>query len=149
VASAVRSVLAVLAGVAAAIVLIFAVEFVNTLVFCPSGVGVDPNDREKLKEMIAGLPVAAFLVGLAGYALGACVGGGVAAWLAGKAPVVHAVVVGVLLLAGAAGNLLTIPHPLWFAVVNLASYLPSALLGAWVVRRLKRPEEPTSRAAAA
>jgi hypothetical protein len=121
-----RSVLAVLAGVVVAIVLIVAVEFANSRMFWPAG--ADPNDPEKVKEVIAAQPLAAFLVVLLG--LGTFVGAGLAAFLAGRAPLVHGLVVGVVFLTASIFNLASIPHPLWFAVANLAIILPSAYGGA-------------------
>jgi hypothetical protein len=126
-----RSVLAVLAGVVVAGVLIVAVEFANSLVFWPAG--ADPNDPEKLKEVVAGLPLTAFLVVLLGYCVGTFVGGGLAAFLAGRARLLHGVVVGVVFLAVSISNLRSIPHPLWFAVANLALVLPAAYGGARLV----------------
>jgi hypothetical protein len=131
----VRSVLSVLAGVVVAVALIAAVQYVNALVYWPAG--VDPNDEAKLKEVIAGLPVPAFLVVLVGYVLGAFCGAGVAAYLAGRAPFVHGGVIGVLLLGASVSNLRSIPHPMWFVIANLTIVLPAALLGCWTAQRLK------------
>ena len=63
----------------------------------------------------------------------ASAGGYVAAWIAGRKPVAHAVAVAVLLAIGAAVSLAaTLGHgAVWTQVAALAFMAPSAVLGGW------------------
>lgn len=63
----------------------------------------------------------------------AAVGGYVAAWLAGRRPVAHAVAMAAILATGAAVSLAaTLGHgAVWSQVAALAVMAPSAVLGGW------------------
>jgi uncharacterized protein YacL len=57
-------------------------------------------------------------------------GGWVTARMAYRSPITHGLVLGAIFLAAAVVNLLLIPHPVWFWVVGVAVFLPTAYLGA-------------------
>lgn len=67
----------------------------------------------------------------------ALAGGYVAAWLAGRKPLVHGVVVAAVLALGAAVSLLaTLGHgAIWSQLAALLLMAPSAALGGWVRAR--------------
>ena len=50
--------------------------------------------------------------------------------MAHRSPIPHGLVLGVLFLAGGIVNMLLLPHPVWFWVLGVAVFLPSAYLGA-------------------
>jgi hypothetical protein len=122
----VRSILAVVVGVLVAFVLIWVVQLIGIKVYPPPP-GLDPADRESLKAMVAQMPLGALLFVLLAYAAGSVAGGWAAARLAPRAGLLHAMLVGVLLLGVGIMNLLTIPHPGWFWVASCAIYP----IGAW------------------
>jgi hypothetical protein len=124
-----RSGLAVLLGALAASAVIMAVEFLDATIY-PSPPGMDPNDPDSVKSAMAALPIGALLLVLLGWIVGTFAGAWIAARLAPRSPIVHGLIVGVLLLAGGIYNMLEIPHPLWFWVLGVAVFLPSAYLGA-------------------
>jgi hypothetical protein len=127
--SIIRSVLAVLAGVVVAGVVVVAIEAVGHRVYP----GPEGHDHEALAAYIRTAPPGVFLFVLAAWGIGTLAGAWLAAWLAGRAPVVHGLIIGGLLLLGALANLLMIPHPVWFSVVGVAMFLPAAWLGAKLV----------------
>ncbi len=44
-------------------------------------------------------------------------------------------IIGVFFLAGGIGNILMLPSPLWFTLVDLlAAYLPMAFLAFWITK---------------
>ena len=43
-----------------------------------------------------------------------------------------AAVLGLLFLLAGIANLMMIPHPVWFAVMDVLLYLPMALTGSWL-----------------
>jgi hypothetical protein len=79
---------------------------------------------------------------LLSYAVGSLCGGALAAWIAPRAPVVHALVVGAFLTATGIANVVMIPHPSWMTVSILAIFLPAAYAGALLVkpRAASRPQ---------
>ncbi|MDZ4115316.1 MAG: hypothetical protein U1C54_04795 [Xanthomonadaceae bacterium] len=79
---------------------------------------------------MATAPIGALVVVIAGWALGSVVGGWLAAKLAPRSPVAHALVLGgVLTLAGIANNMM-IPPPMWFWLGSLAVLIPGCYFGA-------------------
>ena len=126
-----RSVLAVIAGVVATIVVIMLAELGCSQLF-PLPPGLDPTNREAIEAHVAKLPLIALLLVVLGWALGSIAGGWVAARVSGGGAngMRSALIVGALLLLAGVMNMMTIPHPLWMWIVGLAVYLPCAWLGA-------------------
>jgi sugar phosphate permease len=126
----VRSILAVGAGLVLANVVIFTVQILIVVLF-PYPEGVERWNADSVKAHIDqhGFPTDVLLFVLIGYALGAFMGGLVAAWIARRAPAVHAGAIAVLLMAASVMNMLSIPHPVWFWIGCLTVFLPFALMG--------------------
>ena len=130
--SALRRIGAIVAGFIAASIVMMVIEAINGRVLFPelakAAEGV--SDREMIRTLLAGAPVGAFLVVLAGWILGGVAGGWVTARLAAKATARHSLVLGGLLtLAGVVNNLM-IPPPMWFWIASLVVLMPAAHLGA-------------------
>ncbi len=117
------------AGVVAGGLLVALVEGIGHRVY-PLPEGLDVKDVEALKEYVATLPAGALLFVLLAWAVGSFGGGWLAAKIADRKRLVHALVVGGVLMAFGIVNLVTIPHPLWFAVVGVVLFLPAACAGA-------------------
>lgn len=129
----IKSIIAVVLAVLLAGVVIAVVQLVNTQIF-PLPSGVDFNDRAAMSRAMGSMPTGGFVVLLLSYILGALAGGWLAARRAPGRPVLHAMIVGVLLLAAGVMNFVSIPHPLWVTVVGLLIFLPMAWLGASLAR---------------
>ncbi len=124
-----RSILAVIAGLVLGVVLIFVVESAGHFVY-PLPADLDMTNPEALKNLMANAPVGALLFVILAWAVGSFGGGWLATRLAQKSHVMHALIVGGLLMAAGIMNMLMIPHPVWFWVLGLAVYLPAAYAGA-------------------
>jgi hypothetical protein len=117
-----------IAGVLIAILLVYLVEMIGHAVYPPPP-DLDFGDTEALRAYISTLPLGAFLFVGGGWFIGT-LGGTCAACAIGSArPVVFAAVVGGLMLAGAAMNLVMIPHPTWFSILGVAGIVVAAWLG--------------------
>jgi hypothetical protein len=127
-----RSVLAVLAGLVVCFVLILAIQALGMLLYPPPP-GLDFNDREAMQELLQNVPVGALLLVLASYFVGVLAGSWVAGRLAGRAAVLHGLIIGVFFFGAAVVNLMQIKHPLWFTVASLGLFLPAAWLGGRLV----------------
>jgi hypothetical protein len=101
----------------------------------PPPPGLDPTNMESVRAMMKDIPLGALLFVLAAWVIGTAAGGAVAAKIASRKPVLHAIIVGVVILALTVVNLVMIPHPTWFAVVSLLAAVPAAYVGALAVRR--------------
>lgn len=129
----IRSIVGVLIGIVLAVFVVSAVEYLAYVLFPPPA-GLDPRNAEDMPQILAQMPVAAFLiVGLA-WALAVFVGGWGAARIARRAPDTHIAIIAAVVLVGAIWNMLRLPHPAWFWVVAIVLIL----LGALGARRMAR-----------
>ena len=118
----------ILSGLASAVVVIMAMEFLSSKIY-PVPSGMNLRDPAALKLYVNSLPITASLLLLAGNALAAFVGGMVIKKAAKNNKTLPAIILGILLTVFAFFNLISIPHPLWFAIINLLVYIPFALIG--------------------
>jgi len=138
----VRSILAVIVGMLVAFVVIALIETLGMRLYPPPP-RVNLTDRESLKALVASMPLAAKLCVLLGYTAGSVAGGWVAARLAPRAKMMHAMIVAALLFGAGLMNLMTIPHPAWFAVTSSIIYWLGAWSGASAATAGARAEEAT------
>jgi hypothetical protein len=123
-----RRIISVIAGVAAGIVAIYALESLSHFLYPPPG-NMDPTDSDQIRDLMAHAPVGALVMVILAYALGSLVGGFTACVLTDRSPRGMAVLVGLILMAFGVLNLLMIPHPIWFWLISLPIYLPFAYMG--------------------
>ena len=136
----VRSALVLLAGVVVAVIVVSIGDAVAGSIYSLPA-GIDRSNPESMRQAVAGLPTAAFLLLLAGWVLAAAVGSYVAARLASHARAIHGLIVAVFVLVATVSNLVAIPHPIWLwpAVIIL---IPAA---GWLATRLVvRPRNATT-----
>lgn len=122
---------AVLLGLAAAFVIIVLIEGANTLLF-PLPAGLDIYNDADMVAYVASLPIVALVIVIVAHAIASFVGAWVTARLLRKQGkvMVPGLVVGALLMAAGISNLFMIAHPAWFAIADIAVYVPLALMGA-------------------
>ncbi|MCS6851670.1 MAG: hypothetical protein NZ700_10945 [Gemmataceae bacterium] len=129
-----RSILAVIAGIIAGGTANFVLIALSWVLY-PLPDGVNLSDPATMKTYTESLPVSAFLLIVVAHASGALVGGFLAALLGRGSPVVLGTIMGVFFLLGGVANVVQLPCPLWFAVVDLVSYVPCGILGAKLAPR--------------
>jgi len=123
-----RTILGVLAGLVVAWLVMSLCEFGSLALHRPPP-GLDLRDPEALALHIASAPLSAMLLVLAGWVLGAFLGGWVAARIA-RHRLAAALVIGALVVLGVIANNLMIPHPLWMTITGIALPIPAAWLAA-------------------
>ncbi len=129
----VRSVIAVLIGSLLAAGLVAASDaFLRTVYPFPSGLAA--SDAEGMRNAIAALPPAAFVIALVTWILAAAAGAYVASRIAKREQVWHGVAVALLLTAATAANLAMFPHPVWMWIA--IALLP---LAGWTTARMGAP----------
>ena len=126
--SIVRSVLAVIAGLAAAMFFIVGTEAVWAVVYPPAP-GVDLHDMEACKAHVAQLPADAYVIAAAGWGLSVFAGCWVATRLGARRYPAHGIVVSLILSAAALMNMLMLPYPALFWGLNLVSFPACTYLG--------------------
>jgi hypothetical protein len=138
-----RSVMAVVVGCLAAFFHIMAIEALNLVLFPPPE-GLDPNKPETVVAYMKEIPTGALLMVLLAWMVGTFAGSWITTRLAPVPKRNHGLVIGVLFMIAAIGNMRAIPHPPWFWVVSLASFLPVSYLGtALAAPRGKPAPEPS------
>ncbi len=129
-----RRVVAVLAGLASAMVIITLCEALGGQLYPPPS-NLDLTNTEVLRAYVAQLPRAALLLVLAGYGVAALAGGWIATRLS-RTPSLHpAMIVAAVLLGASVMNLRAIPHPGWFWAGNLLFVILLPLVGARLAGR--------------
>ena len=100
--------------------------------------GVDPNDFEAFKAYVEahGLPTGALLIVLVAHAGGSFASGFVCGAIVRKPWYLAAALLGILWTVGGVAMLLMLPSPTWFAVTDVALYVPAALFGTWAGGKL-------------
>ena len=124
-----------LAGVVAAVLVVVLMDAVVGRIYSlPAGTDLDNPDS--MRQAIAALPAAAFLLLVVGWALAAGVGSYIAARLATHDSAMHGLIVALFVLIATISNLVRIPHPVWIwpAAIIL---IPAA--GWAATRLLSRP----------
>lgn len=115
-----RRILAVVGGGVAAFAVVLLLESIISWLY-PLPPGTDVRDPQVMREVIAGLPWWVLALLLVTWLAAVTVGGEVARWIDRSGSGVPAILVGALVLAGAAYELMTLPHPAWF--------IPAAIVG--------------------
>jgi MFS family permease len=128
-----RNVLAVLGGLLVGGALNMALVQLNMRVLFPMPQGMDTNDPAQFNAYVAALPTAAFFVVMLAHLGQSFVGGWLAARLGASRPMLLAMIVGVLSLAGGVTAMMTIDGPDWMVVE-----LPLYLVVAWLAGRLEQ-----------
>lgn len=125
----IRSVLAVIAGLAIGMVANMALVMLN-ITLHPLPDGVDFNDAEGLSAYFATLPFLAYLMVLLAHLSQAFFGAWAAALISRRHAMAVAMVVGVLTLVGGVLNMQQMPLPAWMWIE-----MPFYLLAAWIPGR--------------
>ena len=129
-----RRIGAVVLGVILAVAIVQAAELIVHQMYPPPA-GYNMRDMNQVKKFVAGLPVTAMVIVLAGWLVATLAGTFVAAKI-GRS-FVPGYIVGVFLVAGGIANALMFPQPLWFSVASFVIYIAMTLIGAhFGVRRL-------------
>lgn len=136
----IRNILAVIAGLAAGMAVNMALVMLNAYVLFPMPAGTDMSDPEQMNAYIATLSTAAFVVVLAAHLGQSFVGGWTAARIGASKPMVLAMIVGVLSLAGGVMNMMQLEHPAWMYVE-----LPLYLVVAWLAGRMEQKRRASAR----
>lgn len=127
----IRSALVLLAGVVAAVLVVVLMDRVVASIY-PLPAGIDLNNPESMRQAVAALPAAAFLLLVVGWALAAGAGSYLAARLSTHNRATHGLIVTLFVLVATVANLAAIPHPVWLWPATII-LIPAA---GWAATRL-------------
>ena len=127
----IRNIIAVVVGLIVGMIVNMALVMLNMQVF-PLPEGVDMMDPEQMKPVIRDMPAAAWILVFAAHLLQAFAGGWVAARLGASRPMMLAMIVGVLSLAGGVMNAVQLSTPAWTWIE-----MPLYLVAAWAAGRME------------
>jgi hypothetical protein len=132
----VRSIIVVIVGMAMASFLVFAMDEVNHAIFPPSAAILEASktgDMAKVakavEQWLPTAPFGALVLIPVSWILATFIASFVAAWMARRATMIHALIVAAWPLLGTIMVLMMIPHPTWIAVAGLVG-VPLAGLAA-------------------
>lgn len=128
-----RNIGAVVLGLFAGIAVNMGFIMLNSYMLFPMPEGMDMNDPEQMNAYVATLPTAAFLVVLIAHLGQSFVGGWVAARVGASRPMLLAMIIGVLSLAGGIASMMQIRGPTWMYIE-----LPLYLGVAWFAGRMEQ-----------
>ena len=123
-----KNIFAVIAGLIASIIIFSLFEYLSTM-FYPFPKDLDVTNMTGMKDYISTLPSAALWIILGGYAIGSFVAGLIIGSIS-KSPLNKLpFIAGGILTIAAIINLISIPHPVWFMIVNVLLYIPLVIFG--------------------
>src|SRR5210317_309928 len=132
----IRNLGAAVVGVIVAMLTIQVVQMLGHLVYPPPA-DIEFGEPEQVREYMSTLPVGSILFVGAAWAAGTFLGTLAGALLAKSKPLPYAIVVGGIVLAGAATMLLIIPHPWWFTIAAPVSIVVAAIFGMYLAPGLR------------
>jgi len=128
-----KNFLAVIVGLVAGSAVNMGIIMISGSVIPPPE-GVDNTTMEGLKAGMHLFQPKHFLFPFLAHALGTFVGALLTALIAANRKILFVFVIGIFFLAGGIANILMLPSPLWFTIVDLVgAYLPMAFLAAKLV----------------
>ena len=130
-----RKIAGVVVGLPLGVVSVSVMHAVQHAIY-PLPEGLDMNDMDALAEHIATMPLGDFAMVWLAHASGAFVSSAVCTLIAGQRWYLGAVICGIMFTIAGGLNIAMLPHPVWFAVVDLLLYVPTALLACYLVGSL-------------
>lgn len=125
-----RNILAVVAGIIVGGIVNMGLVFTGPMVIPPPE-GVDMTTMEGLAESMHLFEPKHFLFPWLAHAVGTLVGAFLAAKIAATRKFLFAMLIGAFFLIGGIVNVMQLPSPMWFNVVDIVgAYLPMAFVGA-------------------
>ena len=130
-----RNILAVITGIIIGSIVNMSIINISGSIIPPPE-GADITTMEGLKATMHLFKPIHFLFPFLAHALGTLVGAILAAMIAANHKMKFALVIGLFFLIGGITNILLLPSPTWFAMVDIGgAYIPMAWMGATLVNR--------------
>jgi len=133
--SIVRNILAVIAGIIIGSIVNMGIIMLSSSIIPPPE-GVNPADMDSIKSNMHLYEAKHFIMPFLAHAFGTLVGALIATLLAASNNFAFAIAIGVVFLIGGIANIMMLPSPMWFNVLDITvAYIPMAYLGYKLVNR--------------
>lgn len=129
-----RNIIAIIIGLFVAFLATYFVYNINSSLF-PLPENIDPSDMDAMKAYMASLPIGAFIIVIIAHIAGSFAGALTASKIGHSHHVNLSLFIGVFMLLMGIIRVLVAPHPIWFIVIDIMVYLPSAYLGYIVFKK--------------
>ncbi len=90
---------------------------------------LDLNNNESLALFIEMMPISAFIMVYAGWVIGSILAGTTIKFVSNENNIRNPIISGIILTLFGAYNFYLVPHPLWFVIISVISFIPCVLLG--------------------
>lgn len=125
----IKNILAIIAGAILGSIINMGIIMISSSIIPPPE-GADVTTMEGLKKSIHLFQPRNFIFPFLAHALGTLAGAFVAAKIAANNKMQIALIIGIIFMAGGITNVIMLPSPLWFSIVDLAgAYIPMAWIG--------------------
>ena len=129
-----RNAMGLIVGIVAAFIVTYFIQSINIKLF-PFPEGLEITDMEGMRAHAETLPPTAHIVVLISHLLGTAVGAFVAVKVAATNHRQVAIAIACFIMVMGIVNIVRLPHPWWFVVIDLLIYLPSGLLGYFIGKK--------------
>ncbi|MBX2961438.1 MAG: hypothetical protein KF687_02940 [Cyclobacteriaceae bacterium] len=124
-----RNIVSVVAGIVSGSIVNMGIIMISGYIITPPA-GANVTTMEGLKESLHLFEPKHFLFPFLAHALGTLAGAWVASKIAATYRMTFALVIGCVFLVGGISNVLMLPSPLWFTILDLGgAYFPMGYLG--------------------
>jgi hypothetical protein len=124
-----RNIIAVVAGAILGSMVNMGIVSIGGAIISPPE-GADVTTMDGLRESIHLFQPINYLFPFLAHALGTLAGAALAGTIAGNAKLIASMVIGLFFLIGGIINVISLPSPMWFNILDLAlAYFPMAYLG--------------------
>ena len=124
-----RNILALVAGLIAGSIVNMGIIMISSSIIPPPE-GVDVSSMESIKNNMHLYEPRHFIMPFLAHALGTLFGTLIATLIAATHKMKFALLIGLLFLIGGIKNVISLPSPLWFTILDLAlAYFPMAWIG--------------------
>ncbi|MDR9419606.1 hypothetical protein [Gracilimonas sp.] len=135
-----RNILALISGLVVGGIVNMGLIMISGFIIPPPE-GADITTMEGLQESIHLFQPRHFLMPFLAHSLGTLVGALITAYVADASKTKWALAVGGVFLIGGITNLIALPSPLWFNIVDLVgAYIPMAYLGALLANKIQNKD---------
>jgi hypothetical protein len=130
-------VLAVIAGIFAAMITFIVVEQLIHLIY-PFPQGLDLQNTAQVNQYLESLPILYWLLVILGWILGSVLAGALIKRISRSASIVPPLIVGTILTLVSLVNVISFQHPTWFVIVSLMVFFVSVFAGHRLVKIIKQ-----------
>jgi hypothetical protein len=131
-----RKVLSVLAGISVAVLIFMAFEALKNRLY-PIPANVDRANHQQMEAFVNTLPLAALLLDLAGWIVGSFLCGIVVRLITRTPAQTSAYIAGLFLMTAGIVDIFILPHPVWFIILGLLTFIPFTLLGHFTAGKMR------------